>query len=358
MAALPVVLMMAALLVGCGTEDTPKAERLPVAYVTAEPTAFTRAIALTGSIVARDTATYSFETGGRVTEVHVDVGSHVEPGTVLATLDPTQQQADVDAAKAKVGSNAAQLAKASAAFERQKTLLAQGFTTRSDYDSAEQTLASAQSALDSSKADLSTAETNLKNTTLTADAKGVITSRSIDPGQVVNAAQAAFGFAKSGALDAVFQIQEQLLLSGRKPKAIKVSMVSDPSVQAVGHIREVSPLINSDTGTVQVKVGLDNPPDKMTLGSPVVGHDASEAAERAIALPWKSLMVKAGKPAVWVINAQDEAVLTPIKIAAYQTDEIYVAEGLKPGDRVITAGSQLVLPGEKLQLVAAKENAQ
>ncbi|MBP0616555.1 efflux RND transporter periplasmic adaptor subunit [Jiella mangrovi] len=342
---------------GCTDEKTPTETPVPVHFVEAKAKTFEKTVSLTGTIVARNTSTYSFETGGRVTDVFVDVGDQVEPGTVLAKIEPTQQQADVASAKAKVDSAEASLAQATAAFERQRQLLAKGFTTRSDYDTAEQTLASAQSTLNTAKSDLVTANKSLSDTVLRSDAKGVITSRSVDPGQVVTAAQSAFGFAKSGALDAVFKIQEQLLISERKPSAIEVALVEDPSVKAIGRIREVSPLIDSSTGTVQVKLGLENPPQKMTLGSAVVGRETGDAPEKAISLPWSSLIEKDGKPAVWVVQDGDKAKLTEIAIAAYRTDDILVASGIEEGARVVTDGSQLVLPGARLDPVAETSEA-
>ena len=352
-----VVLPVVAILHGCGEETVANAPPQVVGFVEAEAKTFERTVSLTGTIVARNTSTYSFETSGRVTDVYVDVGDTVDPGTLLAKIEPTQQQADVAAARAKVDSAEAGLAQAKAAFGRQRQLLAKGFTTRSDYDQADQALASAQSTVDSAKSDLTNAEKTLGNTVLKADAKGVITSRSIDPGQVVGAAQAAFGFAKSGALDAVFKIQEQLLISGQEPNAIEVALVEDPSVTATGHIREVSPLIDSSTGTVQVKLGLENPPEKMGLGSAVVGRETGEAPDKAISLPWTALVESQGKPAVWVLKSGDKATLTNIEVAAYRTDDVLVASGIDEGARVITEGSQLVLPNATLELVPAKNEA-
>ena len=348
-------LAIAPLFAGCGDEAVRDAPPQIAAFVEAEAKPFARTISLTGTIVARNTSTYAFETGGRVIEVDVDVGDHVEVGTVLAKIDPSQEEADVASARAKVGSAEAVVAQAKAAFDRQTKLLAQGFTTRSDYDNAEQTLASARSDLDAARSDLTTAENTLDDTVLKAKADGVITSRSIDPGQVVTAAQAAFGFAQSGALDAVFRVQEQLLLSGDKPPSVEVSLVENPAVSAIGHIREVSPLIDSGTGTVQVKLGLDNPPAAMTLGSAVVGRESNDGPSEAVSLPWNALLVKNGEPAVWVIGEDGKPALKPIKITAYRTKDILVASGIEEGERVITDGSQLVLPGRTPELVPDKQ---
>src|SRR5947209_17966870 len=95
-------------------------------------------ITLTGEVQARYRADLSFRVTGRVIERLVDVGAHVNAGDVLARLDPAVQQADVDAATAGLAAAEAQLRVASATFERQKTLLSSGYTTRVNFDQAQQ----------------------------------------------------------------------------------------------------------------------------------------------------------------------------------------------------------------------------
>src|ERR1700731_2417406 len=91
-------------------------------------------LTLTGEIQARFRTDLSFRVSGRVLARYVDVGAHVQAGEVLALLDPAEQQADVDAATAAVLAAESQLRVAKVTFERQKALIASGFTTRTVYD--------------------------------------------------------------------------------------------------------------------------------------------------------------------------------------------------------------------------------
>ena len=84
-------------------------------------------VTLTGEVQARFRADLSFRVSGRVVERFVDVGAHVNAGDVLARLDPTEQQADLDAATAAVAAAESQLRVAQANFDRQKALLANRF---------------------------------------------------------------------------------------------------------------------------------------------------------------------------------------------------------------------------------------
>ena len=86
----------------------------------------------------------------------VDVGAHVNAGDLLARLDPAEQQADLDAATAGVAAAEAQLRVAQATFDRQSHLISSGFTTRVAYDQAKEGLRTAESTLETAKAQLGT----------------------------------------------------------------------------------------------------------------------------------------------------------------------------------------------------------
>ena len=149
-------------------------------------------VTLTGEIQARFRADLSFRVSGRVLARYVDVGARVQAGEVLALLDPAEQQADVDAASAAVLAAESQLRVAKVTFERQKALIASGFTTRTVYDQAQEGLRTAEGALEAAKAELGTSKDALGYTALRAEAAGVVTARNLEVGQVVQAAQPVF----------------------------------------------------------------------------------------------------------------------------------------------------------------------
>jgi RND family efflux transporter MFP subunit len=149
-------------------------------------------VTLTGEVQARFRADLSFRVSGRLLARLVEVGAHVEAGDMLARIDPAEQQADLDAATAAVASAQSQLRVAQVNFDRQKTLLAQRFTTQVAFDQVQENLRSAESSLETAKAQLGTAQDALGYTELRASAAGVITARSLEVGQVVQAAQPVF----------------------------------------------------------------------------------------------------------------------------------------------------------------------
>ncbi len=122
-------------LVAC-KQETKRSENPPtvVQVETVTLTEYAPTVRLTGDIRAEVESDLSFRVSGRIIERTVDVGDHVTADQVLARLDPQQQQATVTAAEAAVQAAEAVLRQATSTYERQKALLAKGFTTKRDHD--------------------------------------------------------------------------------------------------------------------------------------------------------------------------------------------------------------------------------
>jgi RND family efflux transporter MFP subunit len=348
------VLLLAISVSACGdASPPPKAQPRPVRVERIELRDYAPSIALTGAIQARVQTDLSFRVSGRVSERLVDVGNHVTADQVLARIEPREQQADQDAANAAVTAAQAQLAQASAAFERQQDLLKRGFTTRPTYDQAEAAMRTAEGSLTSAKAQAETTTEQLSYTVLRAGAAGVITARNIEVGQTAQAAQAAFTLAEDGPRDAVFFVYESLFFSKPASPAIELSLVGNPAVRAVGEIREVAPTVDPKTGTVRVKIGIEQLPAGMALGSSVIGV-GRPAPRKAIIVPWSALTAQGNGPAVWIIDpATKTTSLRPVEVETYESSAFVVRGGLAPGDLVVTEGGKLLRPNQTVAIAEA-----
>lgn len=311
-------------------------------------------VRLTGEIRAKVESDLSFRVAGRVSERLVDVGDHVAADQILATLDPQQQQATVTAAEAAVQAARAVLREATSTYERQKALLIQGFTTKRDHDQAQEAYRTAQAALDTANAQLGTARDHLSDTVLRAGVAGVITARKAETGQVVQTAQTVYSIAQDGPRDAAFQVHESIFIHEPAEPSVALTLLSDPTVRAKGRVRQISPTVDPATGTVRVKVGIENPPAAMTLGAAVVGEGHFQP-RRLVTVPFGALSSENGRPAVWTVDPRTRAVaLKPIDIEGYETGRVIVRQGLEPGEVVVTAGTQFLRPR---QVVAFAEGA-
>ena len=306
---------------------------------------------LTGEVRARHQSDLAFRVAGRIVERLVDVGAEVREGQPLARLDPQEQVADLDAAQASVRAAEAQFKQAQATFERQRQLIGQGFTTRREYDAAEAAYRSAQGGLEAAQAQASAAQDTRGFTTLVAGSSGVITARQAEVGQVVQAAQSVFTLAQAGDRDAIFAVQESLFLQQVSDGPVRLSLVADPAVTAMGRVREVSPSVDATTGTVRVTVGIESPPKEMALGS-VVSGAVTLRGRSAFIVPWMALGDDNGRPAVWVMQPDQTAAMKVVTVLAHETGRVVVGEGLAAGDMVITDGTKLLRPGQKVTPMA------
>src|SRR5262249_27604962 len=221
--------LLSAALLGCsGNDGQSQAPLARVDVVTANVVDFAPRVTLTGTIQAQVQNDLSFRLSGKIIERNVDIGDHVTADQVLARLDPRTQEADLESAKAGVQSAEAQLKQAIATYQRQKALIDSGFTTRTSFDQAEQSLRTAQALA--------------------------------EVGQVVEQARAIFAIAKDGPRDAVFDVYEAIFAQVPDDAKAEITLVSDPKVAAEGTVREIAPAVDTNTGTVRVKVGIPQTP--------------------------------------------------------------------------------------------------
>ena len=343
-------LSLLAFLTACGKEG-PKEPLSPRVYVQQVSTrAFAAPIQLSGDIQARIETQLSFRVGGKIIERKVDVGDHIQANQVLARLDPKDLKIQVETAQASVNAQQAQVVQTRAAFIRQQKLLPKGYTSQSEYDAANAAQLSAKSALTAAQAQLANAREQLSYSNLEAEAPGIITARQAEVGQVVQATMPIFTLARDGARDAVFNVYESLFIEPPKDPTVQVTLLSNPAIKVNGQIREITPTVAAQSGTLQIKVQLDTLPKGMDLGS-IVSVNLTPPPSPSIELPWSALTKDISEPAVWIADEQNNVRLQRVKVGRYLTGSVIVSEGLKDGEKVVVAGGQLLHPGMKVEIV-------
>ncbi|GJD56561.1 Multidrug resistance protein MdtE [Methylobacterium dankookense] len=338
----------AALLVprGALADEVPlKAQTLVRTAIAAESSVASEAV-ITGDIQAQAQTNVSFRTNGKIAERLVEVGDHVTADQVLARLDPQEQRANLANAEAALTSAEARLTQGKLSFQRQQSLMQSGYTTRPAFDNAEQELRGAQAAVDSAKASLGTAQEQFSYTDLKAGVTGIVLSRSLETGQVVQAGQSVLAVAQDGPRDAVFNVYEALLAAPPASNRVEVTLQADPSVTTTGTVREIAPSVDPASGTVRVKVGIAQTPPAMSLGSVVIGRGRWKP-RKAVVLPWSALYRWRGHPAVWIREPKGGTVSPrAVAIERYGPDSIALASGVTAGEEVVVAGIQFLRPGQ------------
>lgn len=161
-----------------------------------------RTVNASGEVRALDLVTVGAQASGKIEKLYVEVGQEVKEGDLIAEIDSTTQQNDVDTSKAKVSSFKSQLEAARISLEiarkqyvRLQELKTQNAASAEELENSQNTYQSAQSnviqiesSLQEAQIALSTAQTNLGYTKITAPLSGTIVSIPVKQGQTVNAA--------------------------------------------------------------------------------------------------------------------------------------------------------------------------
>jgi len=344
--------LVLALVNACGPDpEVGEPQPRPVKTITVEPTKLGETVRISGEVRSQNEVAAAFRMGGKLKERPVNVGDAVEAGQLLASLDAQAEENALLAAEAALVAARGEVATARNAFERQDELMRQGFTTRPRFDQAQQTLNTAIAALEDAEAQAEMARDRVSFSRLYADSSGVVTARGAEPGEVVQAGQMIVSVAREDGRDAVFDVPARLIQAAPEDLVIQIEMVTDPAVTVTGRVREVAPQADPVTGTFEVKVGLDESPAAMTLGSTVTGSFELES-ERVVTIPASALTKIDSSPAVWVVDpASTQVSLRPIDILRFEPRTVVVSQGLETGEVVVTAGIQALHPGQRVRLL-------
>src|SRR5262249_13266453 len=291
---------------------------------------------------------------GRVMENDLKLGDRVKAGQVLARLESQNEQNALHTAQARSAAAEAQLVLARNQFERQETLLADGWTTRARFDAAKQAPQTAQSQVDDAEAQLKAAHELVSFTELKADAPGVLTAIGPRAGEVVRPGQMIARIARQDGRDAVFDVPAQVIRAAPADPEITVVLTEDPTVTAIGRVREVSPQADPVTRTFEVKVGLADAPAAMRLGATVTGRMQMDATA-VIEIPAAALTRINRQPAVWIVDPSSHTVsLQNVDILRFSENTVAISRGLDIGEIVVTAGVQALHPGQKVRLLGSQ----
>ncbi|WP_219704338.1 efflux RND transporter periplasmic adaptor subunit [Marinomonas lutimaris] len=343
------ILIALTALTGCDKQDHVDVESIrPVKTLIINHQDISNNISLIGDVEAERETSLGFRIGGRVLERNVRIGDKVNKGELIATIDPRDAQHQLQTAKATLENAHSAENLARKTRDRYQKLIDQRVISQSQFDQAQNNLESAVSSLESAKANLKNAQDNLEFTRLLAPESGIIVSVSANLGQVISVGQEIIKIASLDDRNAVFDVPETIINSGIKNPAITVSLQSNPEVNVIGTVRDVSPQADPNTRTYSVRVKLHNPPMSMGLGAIVKGT-ISLQEPNVIELPESALTRDGKQTAVYLFDPESQTLkIQPIEVVRYSNQSIFVSRGLTVGQHIVIAGVSTLRPGLKV----------
>ncbi|MGF6592444.1 efflux RND transporter periplasmic adaptor subunit [Pseudomonas sp. 2835] len=345
---LTLILCSALLLAGCGKEaEAPEPVR-PVLSVLVEPQIQANLGRFAGSIQARFESTLGFRVGGRIARRWVDVGSSVQPGDVLASLDPTDQRNQLRAAEGDLAKVQAQWINAQANARRQQQLFDRGVGAQAQLDIAQTDLKTTGASLEQARAAVDQARDQLGYSELKADHAAVVTNWQAEAGQTVSAGQAVVTLARPDIKEAVIDLPTSLAEQMSGELKFLVASQLDSSISTTATLRELEPQADATTRTRRARLTLAETPLAFHLGT-AISVTLSSAVSPRSELPASALLESEGKTRVWVVDPQQKTVSTrEVKLLERSASTVVLSAGVQAGERVVTAGVNSLKPGQKV----------
>jgi RND family efflux transporter MFP subunit len=302
-------------------------------------TAFTadEAPSFPGRVEAGDSAMLAFRVAGQLRELKVRMGDRVNKGAVLAELDPTDYQLNLDARQAEF--DLAQLE-----AERASALYKQKLISEDQYDTAQTVLATTEARLEQAREQLSFCK-------LTAPFAGAIAFTYAMPSEIVAPQQPVLNLQDTSTLDIRFNLplRFQRLLEGEGRAVFTVMFELMPGVQLDARYKEVDMRPDPDTNSYPVTLLVNSPDDfsaRPGMPASVRLHHPSLSGGRWV-VPAEALFDRSGEVAhVWRVETSS---MTVQKVAVELDAGGELRAGLYPGDQIVAAGVDRLREGQRVR---------
>ncbi|MGM0691879.1 MAG: efflux RND transporter periplasmic adaptor subunit [Pseudomonadota bacterium] len=334
------------LLAGCqesspGKDAAAEPRWVRTATLTADSTSSLR---LTGVLRARYETPQAFPVSGQIATRHVDAGQEVRQGEVLFTLDPSDLEEALAAARAELAAAEASLAVAEADLARDRQLLEKDYLSRQAFERAELGVREATTRRDAASAREAQARNALDDATLRAEADGVLIEVSGEPGQVVGAGQAIARLAQQGPRE----VEVSFPARARPPQTGEL-LVGERRIELTR--REVAGAADPASRTWRARYRLESPLEERSLGEVVQTRFTLEdtPSDPRFRVPVAALDERGDGPQLWQI-VEGQAQPLAVTVERLTREHAWVSGAqLEAGQAVISLGTHLLTPGMAVQ---------
>ena len=309
---------------------------IPVRAVAVQAGTVSTYISSTANLVPENQVKVLAEWEGRIDDLEIEEGDRIRRDQILAGL--AREDGEIAVKKAKVKASNAQLA-----FDRAEKLRNQELLSPEDFEkiSLERELAVQE---------LAEAEWRLEKTYIRAPFDGFVTERAAQPGQHVRPGDELFTVADFDPLVARIYLPEKDVLSLREGRDVRISLKADESVLFPGRIRQISPIVDTASGTVKVTIEATHTPPQVRPGAFVRIDVVRETRSAAVLVPREAIVRELQKTYVFV--AKDGiAEKRPVTLGLEENGQVEVTAGAELGEQVIVAGQGGLKNGADVELI-------
>lgn len=351
LAALAVAALAFTLVSGCASEApdvAPLIRPVRTMIVFADGTERTRTFS--GTAQAGIESRLSFKVAGTVTDVRVQVGDRVDAGDVIARLDPTDFDLQLEDADASVERTEAEERRAAATYERVRQLYENDNASKNDLDAARASAEASAAAARSARKNRELARQRRAYTVLTAPIGGAISAVRAEANENVSAGQVVAVLSAGERPEVAFSVPELLITRVREGAAAAVSFDALPDRPFDAVVTEVG--VAADGGaTYPVTARLKSATSEVRPGmaAEVALRFAAGGEGPAIRVPPSAVLEdRDGRYAFTVTRADGDLGTVhrrPVRVGELTEDGLEILDGLSDGDVVVTAGVTKIQDG-------------
>jgi RND family efflux transporter MFP subunit len=298
------------------------------------------------TIKSRRSATLQPQVDGRLTEIRVHSGDHVQAGQQLMSIDPLHQQASVDSTRATERQKKALYDYNTLEIERQRKLFEAGIISRDTFEQAQQAYSNTKADYESASASTKTQEEQLAYYTVRAPFDGVVGDIPVHVGDYVSPTTMLTTVDENKDLEAYIYIPTERGSQVRPGLEVDLTDNTGKLLEKT-RIDFLSPQVDSTLQGILVKAPVHSSPELLRNAQLVKARVIWSTTPMAV-VPVLAVTRQGGQSFVFVARAQDGHVFarqTPVTLGDTVGNNYSIPSGLAPGDKVIVTNTQFLVDG-------------
>lgn len=343
--------------IGCSKEQPPVEEIIrPVRYQPVYATGGVRERVFSGAAQADVESRLSFKVSGTIERIYVKVGDRVRKGDLIAELDPTDYEIQVEDAEASLLQAQSQARNAHANYTRVQSLYVNQNASRADLDAALAQKQSTEAQVASIEKKLELARRQLQYTRLAAPAAGSIASKNVDINENTVPGQTIVTLSGAGSPEVEVAVPEILIDRVQEGAEVTARFDAIPDVNFPATVTEVGVASVGFATTYPVKVRLETADTRVRPGMAaqvLFMFEATGDRERFI-VPPVAVGEDRGGRFVFLVEPTGGglgiAKRTDVTVGQVSSQGLEILHGLEDGDLLITAGVSRLADGQKVRL--------
>jgi membrane fusion protein, multidrug efflux system len=317
-----------------------------------------------GNVAALNSATVRAMVTEPIMSIDFKDGQYVKKGQLLAQLDPSTYQAQLDQAEANLARDAAHLENGRINLGRYVPLAREGATTQQEADTQKAKVDQEQAVIKADQAAIEYAKTELSYTKLVAPFDGVAGIRLLDVGNIIHSSTTRGSPTEPNALVVINQVQPisvmftlgaadipevQEALAKGPVKAIALTADGKTELDT-GTLDAIDNQVNITSGTITLKAIFPNPDRKLWPGMFVNVQVVTQVRDNGLTVPLDAIQQGPQGQYVFVVGADHKVAMQPISVGETLNGEALIDKGLSSGETVVVRGQYRLTPDTVVSL--------